>query len=65
MVSLRAERARLLGYETFAAFKSDTMAKSPEHVASLLRQSGRPRWLVPAKSATTFRPSPEHEGTTS
>jgi peptidyl-dipeptidase Dcp len=43
MVSLRAERARLLGYETFAAFKlADTMAKSPEHVASLLRQVWAP-----------------------
>ena len=33
MVSLRAERARLLGFETFAAFKlDDTMAKTPENV---------------------------------
>jgi peptidyl-dipeptidase Dcp len=37
MVSLRAERARLLGYETFAAFKlDDTMARTPENVLGLL-----------------------------
>jgi peptidyl-dipeptidase Dcp len=43
MVSLRAERARLLGYETFAAFKlADTMAKTPDHVVSLLRQVWAP-----------------------
>ncbi|HEX2135255.1 MAG TPA: M3 family metallopeptidase [Microvirga sp.] len=43
MVSLRAERARILGYETFAAFKlADTMAKTPENVLSLLRQVWTP-----------------------
>lgn len=36
-VALRIERARLLGYETFAAFKlDDTMAKTPEAVRALL-----------------------------
>lgn len=36
-VKLRAERAALLGYETFAHFKlDDTMAKTPETVRSLL-----------------------------
>lgn len=36
-VKLRAERAALLGYETFAHFKlDDTMAKTPENVRSLL-----------------------------
>ncbi|MBT5458972.1 MAG: M3 family metallopeptidase [Rhodospirillaceae bacterium] len=36
-VKLRAERAALLGYETFAHFKlDDTMAKTPEAVRSLL-----------------------------
>ena len=36
-VRLRAERAALLGYETFAHFKlDDTMAKTPENVRSLL-----------------------------
>jgi peptidyl-dipeptidase Dcp len=43
MVSLRAERARLLGYETFAAFKlADTMAKTPENVLALLREVWTP-----------------------
>jgi peptidyl-dipeptidase Dcp len=36
-VQLRAERARLLGYETFAAFRlDDAMAKTPEAVKGLL-----------------------------
>ena len=36
-LDLRAERARLLGYESFAAFKLDnTMAKTPEAVNDLL-----------------------------
>lgn len=36
-VKLRAEKARLLGYETFAHFKLDnTMAKTPENVRGLL-----------------------------
>ena len=43
MVGLRAERARLLGYETFAAFKlADTMAKTPENVLALLREVWTP-----------------------
>ena len=37
MVRLRAERARLLGYETFAHFKlADTMAKTPDAALGLL-----------------------------
>ncbi len=37
MVALRAERARLLGYDTFAHFRlADTMAKTPEAVRDLL-----------------------------
>jgi len=36
-VALRAEKARLLGYPTFAAYKlDDTMAKTPEAVRELL-----------------------------
>ena len=35
--ALRAERAKLLGYETFADFKlADTMAKTPDNVQKLL-----------------------------
>ena len=37
MVELRAERARLLGYETFAHYRlDDAMAKTPEAVRALL-----------------------------
>ncbi len=37
MVALRAERARLLGYVSFAHYRlADTMAKTPEAVSSLL-----------------------------
>jgi peptidyl-dipeptidase Dcp len=39
MVALRAERARLLGYESFAQYRlADTMAKTPEAVRGLLEQ---------------------------
>lgn len=38
-ISLRVERAKLLGYPTFAAFKLDeTMAKTPEAVRALLEK---------------------------
>ncbi|MFI4995871.1 MAG: M3 family metallopeptidase [Hyphomicrobiales bacterium] len=38
-LALRAERARLLGYESFAHFRlSDTMAKTPEAALELLRR---------------------------
>ena len=43
IVRLRAERARLLGYETFADFKlADTMAKTPEAVLELLSEVWAP-----------------------
>jgi peptidyl-dipeptidase Dcp len=39
MVRLRAERARLLGYETYAHYRlADTMAKTPEAALDLLEQ---------------------------
>jgi peptidyl-dipeptidase Dcp len=45
-VALRAERARLLGYPTFAHYRlDDAMAKTPEAVRSLLERV----WL-PARS---------------
>ncbi len=41
-LSLRAERARLLGFETFAAFRlSDEMAKTPDAVRKLLMRVWR------------------------
>jgi peptidyl-dipeptidase Dcp len=43
MISLRAERARLMGYDTFAAFRlADTMAKTPAAVRELLESVWRP-----------------------
>src|SRR5512133_222630 len=46
IISLRTERARLLGYETFAQYRlDDSMAKTPEAVRSLLERV----WL-PARS---------------
>jgi peptidyl-dipeptidase Dcp len=43
MVALRAERARLLGYASFAHFRlDDTMAKSPEAALDLLMTVWRP-----------------------
>jgi peptidyl-dipeptidase Dcp len=43
MVALRAERARLLGYETFAQFRlDDAMAKTPTAVRGLLERVSAP-----------------------
>lgn len=43
MVQLRIERAKLLGYKTFADFKlDDTMAKTPEAVRALLNRVWAP-----------------------
>jgi peptidyl-dipeptidase Dcp len=42
-IKLRTERARLLGYETFAHFRlADSMAKTPEAVAALLNSVWEP-----------------------
>ncbi len=43
MVKLRIERAHLLGYETYAAYRlDDTMAKTPEAALGLLQSVWRP-----------------------
>jgi peptidyl-dipeptidase Dcp len=43
VVALRAERAKLLGYDTFAHFRlADTMAKTPEAALELLRSVWEP-----------------------
>src|SRR5712664_177175 len=43
MVALRAERARLLGYPSFADYRlDDTMAKTPEAVRALLERVWKP-----------------------
>jgi peptidyl-dipeptidase Dcp len=42
-IALRIERARLLGYDSYAAFRlADTMAKTPEAVRALLEQVWEP-----------------------
>ena len=42
-IALRAERAKLLGFESYAHFSlDDTMAKTPEAVADLLRSVWEP-----------------------
>ncbi|WP_299471039.1 M3 family metallopeptidase [uncultured Roseibium sp.] len=42
-LALRAEKAKLLGYENFAAFKlEDTMAKTPDNVRDLLTKVWEP-----------------------
>ena len=43
IVGLRAEQARLLGYDSYAAYRlDDTMAKTPEAAETLLRQVWEP-----------------------
>ena len=43
MISLRAERAKLMGYESYAHFRlADTMAKTPEAVSALLSSVWEP-----------------------
>lgn len=43
MIALRAERAKLMGFATYAHFSlDDTMAKSPDAVANLLRSVWEP-----------------------
>jgi peptidyl-dipeptidase Dcp len=43
MVRLREEKAKLLGYETFAAFKlDDSMARTPDNARALLEQVWAP-----------------------
>ena len=75
--ALRAEKAQLLGYESFAHFKlDDTMAKTPEAVLDLLdrvwsrprEQAGararRPAGACAGATATTSRSSPGTGATT-
>ena len=43
MVRLRAEQARLLGYESFAHYRlADTMARTPDMRSTFSSRSGRP-----------------------
>jgi peptidyl-dipeptidase Dcp len=54
-VKLRAERAALLGYESFAHFKlDDTMAKTPENVRALLETMWEKASARAAEEAATL-----------
>ena len=52
-MALRAEKARLLGFESFAAYRlDDAMAKTPQAVAALLQSVWAPAralqsWVLP------------------
>ncbi len=63
MVALRAERARLLGFDTFAAYKlDDTMAKTPDAVRGLLEQVWAPAKLRAAKERADLQTLAAQQG---
>ncbi|WP_353181738.1 M3 family metallopeptidase [Bosea sp. (in: a-proteobacteria)] len=63
MVSLRAEKAKLLGYPTFAHFKlDDAMAKTPEHVRGLLELVWKPAKARAAREAADLAALAQEEG---
>ena len=58
IVKLRAERARLLGYESFAKYRlDDSMAKTPPRCAACSIRSGRAPAPAPSTSAMRCRSS--------
>ncbi|BBF94523.1 peptidase M3 [Blastochloris tepida] len=63
MVALRLERARLLGYPTFAAYKlDDTMAKTPEAVRGLLEEVWAPAKARALRELCDLQRLAEQEG---
>ncbi|MDX3806457.1 MAG: M3 family metallopeptidase [Bosea sp. (in: a-proteobacteria)] len=63
MVNLRAEKAKLLGYPTFAHFKlDDAMAKTPEHVRDLLELVWKPAKARAAREAADLAALAQSEG---
>ena len=63
MVKLRAEKAKLLGYPTFAHFKlDDAMAKTPEHVRGLLELVWKPAKARAAREAADLAALAQGEG---
>lgn len=63
MVALRAERAKLLGYPTFAHFKlDDTMAKTPDAVRDLLEAVWTPALAKAAAESADLRALARAEG---
>ncbi|MCU4180670.1 M3 family metallopeptidase [Bosea sp. BH3] len=63
MVKLRAEKAKLLGYATFAHFKlDDTMAKTPQHVRDLLELVWKPARARAGREAADLAALAQDEG---
>jgi peptidyl-dipeptidase Dcp len=63
MVKLRAEKARLLGFATFAHFKlDDSMAKTPENVRDLLELVWKPAKARAAREAADLAALAQAEG---
>ena len=63
MVSLRAQKAKLLGFATFAHFKlDDTMAKTPENVRELLELVWTPAKARAAREAADLAAMAVAEG---
>jgi peptidyl-dipeptidase Dcp len=62
-VALRAERARMLGYDSFAEFRlSDSMAKTPQNVADLLHSVWGPARRQAAREEAELREIARAEG---
>jgi peptidyl-dipeptidase Dcp len=63
MVKLRAEKAKLLGFRTFAHFKlDDSMAKTPTHVRDLLELVWKPAKARAAREAADLAALAQSEG---
>lgn len=63
MVKLRAEKAKLLGFATFAHFKlDDSMAKTPENVRELLELVWKPAKARAAQEAADLAALAQEEG---
>jgi peptidyl-dipeptidase Dcp len=63
IMALRAEQARLLGYATFADYRlDDTMAKTPEAAADLLRQVWEPAKRKAAEERAALAAAAREDG---
>src|SRR5690606_22942271 len=63
MVALRAERAKLLGFDSFAAYRlDDMMAKTPKAAADLLQSVWQPAVRLAAHERTALQQIVQDEG---
>jgi len=63
IISLRIERAKLLGYDTYAAYTlSETMAKTPENVYTLLNKLWEPALAVAKQEAAEMQAMIDKDG---